>query len=793
MPQPSSSSEAGHADHSMAAARGGPAVKQSGGVFTEWTVYQLPLLFEGFRTTSKAQFAGAFFAIALSVIVFQFLGNCSARLQQAMAIHKAASPNRDRPHGWITLRFWLSLMWTLKYLLGLLLMLLAMTMNPNVLLALCVGHFLGGYMISAATIDSQLSANVSTFSTSAALKRVLAWWNAHGESDHFVLAVGLLSIPLSASIAYGLIDNTCNLTPPDYEYRDGPYAGEFPTDMCYLESQMWERTGLKVSLAVFYGFLLLTGAFLIVARLKPAVFRFLHRETVPLVKMSNGEIMLFFASACLLVFNIFYWWSLFKKVEFSYWSQGRWQPWSFATAVSGRVCDVTLGLLMIPVSKNSVLQHLYGVSYNTAMRYHKVMGWALFLAIAVHLAVYMVGNSLQPPAWGPRYKHMLRKEWANPSSNLWGNCNWMTMMGVLAALIMALPFLFSLRPLRQRFYNTFYFFHLCLHFAMPFAWLHSVSDFYYMVPGIVLYTADLVVRLYSRLHSLEVVGVSRDTAVGLVRIDFDASSRVALQQNRCCQFVRVCFPTVSGLEWHTFTLLGKSGPTRSIILSMHKSELLSRSRQNGSFLRNLLRAKYRRYDWTEAAIFKVTDGSPICVDGPFGDGSGFDIAVDVDVVVVFAGGTGIAAALSVAEVVSTLPMDSRPVVHVAWSVRNTRASAASSFLGLDTSIVRLTIFETRGGVKSTASASPDDERHHGAHAEDLENHNITAMTDWEQETGRIDFTAFIEENASRDKRVGFIVCGPSRFQHDAYAACKTYAKSLDNPGRAFIHTESYWL
>ena len=47
------------------------------------------------------------------------------------------------------------------------------------------------------------------------------------------------------------------------------------------------------------------------------------------------------------------------------------------------------GLLMLPVSKNSVLQLLLGVSYTGAMSFHKSMGWFFVIVSVLHVCAYI--------------------------------------------------------------------------------------------------------------------------------------------------------------------------------------------------------------------------------------------------------------------------------------------------------------------------------------------------------------------------------------------------------------------
>ena len=51
---------------------------------------------------------------------------------------------------------------------------------------------------------------------------------------------------------------------------------------------------------------------------------------------------------------------------------------------------------MLPVSKNSVLQLLLGISYTGAMGFHKLMGWFFVIVSVVHVGVYLKSASVDP-------------------------------------------------------------------------------------------------------------------------------------------------------------------------------------------------------------------------------------------------------------------------------------------------------------------------------------------------------------------------------------------------------------
>jgi Ferric reductase like transmembrane component len=76
---------------------------------------------------------------------------------------------------------------------------------------------------------------------------------------------------------------------------------------------------------------------------------------------------------------------------------------------------------MLPVSKNSVLQLLLGISYTGAMCFHKLMGWFFVIVAVVHVSVYMKSASMDP--YQSLLSHMFNiKDQKEPIEKAWGKC-----------------------------------------------------------------------------------------------------------------------------------------------------------------------------------------------------------------------------------------------------------------------------------------------------------------------------------------------------------------------------------
>lgn len=763
--------------------------------FSDWSVYQLNFLFDTYTITTKGQFAGTFFGVVMLSVLYHVI-DCysniynSIMLLQLQNIHNKKNDNDDtintnhhvKPHGWLASKLIYSILIGIKYTISLFLMLIAMTMNPNLLLALALGYSIGCYI----TIDTYYDIKLNV-SNNKYVNNIIKWWNNHSVTDHYVLIVGLLTYPISMATTYALIDRTCYYGAhvghaDDWQSFKGPYPGGFPTDWCWLETRREERNSLRTSFAVYYVSIFIVSLLMAWSHNNKTAFLFLHREVYHGYNITNGEVLVFAAVASIIIYNICLWWWSFQHHSWMAPDNVRY-PWYFATQVSGRVCDVSLGLAFLPVSKNTAIQYLLGISYNSTMRFHQWMGWVVIIASVIHAAVYI--HSTRVPGQTDHHGTTITHLFNIPDPSIdpgklvytddyhlsWGNAMWMTVMGFYGTMIMFIPLVFAAIPfLRKNYYNNFYALHLCMHFGIVFLWLHSASNFYYMLPGIGMYIADITVRLYYRFLPTKVVNIVNDNGSDFYRIDFDAA--IGLHQYKCGQFVRVCFPTINSFEWHTYTICGNFGNVRSIYLSKHSAEVS--------------KGCNRSFDWSNSIIKNVKVGSPIAIDGPFGDGWKFD-PLDVDTIVIFVAGTAISLGLNACEVLKHIS-DHKPNVHIVWSVRMNKESAIrfDGFDNIDTDNTTISIYHTSSDTANNDTTSLSNIDYVESNKE--RSHTISTVEN------RIDFDEWFSLNMPDDtnKHIGFIICGPQSFQKSAYNAVSSFNKRRDNDN-TFVQVDRFDL
>eukprot|EP01036_Dinobryon_divergens_P029200 gene29200-38267_t len=127
--------------------------------FSSWQSYRLHILFSGWDISTPWQFALSFFAVMAAAAVYHGFECILAHIEHSFSEYLAETnklpsdssssassdfyPLLRRPKGWGVVQGLISLLSAIKYALALMIMLVAMTMNPCLFLALFLGYMLG--------------------------------------------------------------------------------------------------------------------------------------------------------------------------------------------------------------------------------------------------------------------------------------------------------------------------------------------------------------------------------------------------------------------------------------------------------------------------------------------------------------------------------------------------------------------------------------------------------------------------------------------------------------------------
>ncbi|KAH6687783.1 hypothetical protein F5X68DRAFT_168680 [Plectosphaerella plurivora] len=342
------------------------------------------------------------------------------------------------------------------------------------------------------------------------------------------------------------------------------------------------------------------------------------------------------------------------------------------TGVTGHYADILLGLLIIPVSRNSLVGHAFSLHQSSLLFAHKMISYLFSIAVITHGVSYILyatdssseGDAAKEEAFATGNPAMTLSESEKRSS-------WFTMTtytGIAALLPILLIIITSIPWIRRRHYNFFYYCHVIfgtIIFAA--SCIHASTDLYFLIPGLLLWFVDL----FRRFFCGETGGLSRRVPAtlenadnGWMRISLPKSNKVnAVSEKQVAStqplaYYYLNFPSISKLQNHAFTAAIPSSTENGPVFLLQRS--------GGK------KEKALSKEWT----WKLGDLVPglmdvqnlkIRVEGPYPvNDSGFPTASHLICIV---GGTGITGAYSLARwwlsAASTAPR-----FTLIWTVRH---------------------------------------------------------------------------------------------------------------------------
>ncbi|KAH7487813.1 hypothetical protein KRP22_013496 [Phytophthora ramorum] len=444
--------------------------------------------------------------------------------------------------------------------------------------------------------------------------------------------------------------------------------------------------------------------------------------------------------------------------------------------VEGTGGPPTYGLLVVfvlAVRNNSVLLALTGISYERALFYHKVAVLVTIVLSALHGLAYLLARN--------------KGEFSGHED--------MVFTGTVAFGAMVLMLVLSLGFVRRRFFELFLRAHWVLFIVvLVFAVMHGAST---ALVGVIPWAIDMMFRhaYRPRVYARGSITGGNKTRIGVIARDQISVSAlpgnvVQVQFPRvrkdtgeefkyeAGQYVFLCVPTLSNLQWHPFTI--SSSPHEPMV-TFHIKAL---------------------GDWThklQSLVSTASEPFDVLVDGPYGS-----VSIDVENpstyshFVLFSGGIGVTPMRSI---VNWLHHEahhegrsSLERVHFVWSVRDRdlvqslivdEAHNAGEYKG--ESYFPNGIVNDRGGAFSSEIYLTRSER--DVEAAELDRHLHTLRYG-----ARPDITATLrtigeQAKQSGKKRVAVLVCGPTNMVGDVID--KSLALSWEMKVRFDVHSEVF--
>ena len=175
-----------------------------------------------------------------------------------------------------------------------------------------------------------------------------------------------------------------------------------------------------------------------------------------------------------------------------------------AIALTGHICDVTMGMVLLPISRHSALASFFKLSVSTCLAFHMLTAYTLFVLVLIHGFLYVswipVFNGLSQsfrtvfPVLNPTY--LYNEVWPGNTDGLGIWRASLIFTGIVTAVIMCLISVTTLPRIRSKHFNVFYFTHLFSIVAILVICLHASTMFYCTAPGITMWLLDWGMRLY---------------------------------------------------------------------------------------------------------------------------------------------------------------------------------------------------------------------------------------------------------------------------------------------------------
>ncbi|KAK3650128.1 hypothetical protein LTR56_006403 [Elasticomyces elasticus] len=356
------------------------------------------------------------------------------------------------------------------------------------------------------------------------------------------------------------------------------------------------------------------------------------------------------------------------------------------TGITGHWLDIWIGLVIIPVGRHSILGKVFNLHASGLITFHKVLAYTLFLGSLAHGVLYFTFvASVRSTAPAVHQEFLVDDPYVTVADA--GDkipLNYLVLpTGGLAFILILLVLITSLPALRRKAYNIFYITHVISAVLITvLTSLHASTNFYFLLPGLVLWVADWALRVQYSLRKLQDIEVE-NAGNGWYRVSLpyvvpgtqhhlEKGPAMATEVSPLATYY-INIPSVSKTELHPFTAAVVASDTSAPVLLFRQAP---ERKQDKKSMR----------EWTWRVASAVDAGAekrctiPARIEGPYTPVVSEMLTADHFLLVV--GGSGITGALSIANWWAShhSPDPSRPkTVRLVWTVRSADVARVDEF------------------------------------------------------------------------------------------------------------------
>ena len=269
----------------------------------------------------------------------------------------------------------------------------------------------------------------------------------------------------------------------------------------------------RLHVVIWYSWISLSVTILALRAFCPSIRRIFRKEIcggqLPLVgkRITVSGFLIVFWVAALYGIITGVWWSRLQDYFVARGEQGGVLAGNTrlaAVALTGHYADVTLGMVLLPVARNSALASFFRLSASTTFAFHMIQAYVLFTLVVIHGLIYAAWtvvyygdpNHIRSiyPILNPTY--LYNEVWPGDDTSLGIWRASLVFSGLATTLIMSTIAITTTPVIRRRHFNLFYFTHLLVILAVVIICLHASTMFYCTAPGLAMWILDWGMRIY---------------------------------------------------------------------------------------------------------------------------------------------------------------------------------------------------------------------------------------------------------------------------------------------------------
>jgi len=428
-----------------------------------------------------------------------------------------------------------------------------------------------------------------------------------------------------------------------------------------------------------------------------------------------------------------------------------------------------IGVLFLPITKNSIFAALLGTSFERAIAWHRFLGkWMVVVLTTIHSVGFLALWAIEGTLW-----EKLRELHHGDSLNL---------HGLLAFFALVSLFVFSLDTCRRRFYNLFRVSHIL--FAVVFLlFVGKHYDGEELVPWLtlplILLLADVAYRIrqacYLRVPNAKIThGEQIGARYARIRFRIDAKSKVKFNPTPG-QWAFISIPCVSGKNpfWKPLSIV----PAASSSMHMEEEGKDHSDDDDRNAFELFVACSKKRGAWSSKLFEAATEihDRAIFIDGPYGSLSLPMALHQYDSLLLIAGGVGITAVLSMLPL-RTGSKNCRRVPNrcrLVWAARDEQlVKACAPHFAKSCADINITLTTNRSSAWQASSEQPrsgSTEMLLLRSGEPLASSSGSMRPNIPFEVSQV--CSSTSSNRRRGWRTAVIVCGPVSMIREAENAC----------------------